>query len=103
MSAEETQPPETQTDEVDDDVQVDEVCRCGVNHSASGQRAPRVTKDELARLGMTLIDNSLRPVVTKLFQPKTRAELDDKAKSNDNAWVQIAEMFKRLILRCGVI
>jgi hypothetical protein len=54
-----------------------ERCKCGEKHVTKQSPNPRGTKDELMRLGLVLIDNSMRVYIEKLFRPKIRRELDD--------------------------
>eukprot|EP00242_Pyramimonas_sp_CCMP2087_P008853 CAMPEP_0198226994 /NCGR_PEP_ID=MMETSP1445-20131203/107459_1 /TAXON_ID=36898 /ORGANISM="Pyramimonas sp., Strain CCMP2087" /LENGTH=301 /DNA_ID=CAMNT_0043906937 /DNA_START=234 /DNA_END=1139 /DNA_ORIENTATION=- len=67
------------------------ICKCGQKHGSKTSPNPRCTKDELMRLGMVLVDNTMRQYVEKIFRSKTRRELDDKNAPNE--WVHIAHLY----------
>eukprot|EP00959_Pyramimonas_sp_CCMP1952_P337155 7060434-Pyramimonas_sp.AAC.1 len=57
-------------------------CKCGFYHGskANGGEKPhaRFTQDEVARLSLTVVDNSIRKWVVDYLHPKDRAAIDDK-------------------------
>ena len=80
-------------DSEDDEVLIvdPDLCKCGKKHGTQASPNPRGTKDELMRLGMVLVDNSMRVYVERLFRPKTRRELDDKNAPAD--WFYLTELY----------
>lgn len=80
-------------DSEDDEVIIvdPDLCKCGNKHGTQASPNPRGTKDELMRLGMVLVDNSMRVYVEKLFRPKTRREIDDKNAPTD--WFYLTELY----------
>ena len=43
-----------------------DICKCGEKHGTKQSPNPRATKDELMRLAMVLIDNTMRIYVERL-------------------------------------
>ena len=70
-------------------------CKCGFYHGskASGGEKPhaRFTQDEVARLALTVVDNSIRKWVVDYLHPKERAAIDDK--DAPDLWVRVGELY----------
>ena len=57
-------------------------CKCGFTHggatTGADSKNPRMQASELARLALTIVDNSLRPTTNRMYRAKTRQEIDNK-------------------------